>query len=306
MKENIFLAFKNVSLHIISTNPTKKMKRIIIFIISMILPLTAGAQAQINTKKMKINDFTQKITKVVLNGNAFYDTVIKDEIAARWRISPYEFCTLEEFETIKKDDNYYFLMSTFGQFKKETAPGLQFLTLVKGGKGAEKGIDGMLEVVSLPFASAEYPSGREFVFLPAFLDIIQDHTLRSMEKDINGYGGLGNYSINIAKSDDMDIVFAEEDLSSLITESILVTIADKGIIVTDEDEADSFILDYAPATLVSYVAAPSEPVVGSYCYKMLIDSETHTLYYFKKHRITKKAGAGFLPEDLERITAHRR
>ncbi len=293
-------------MHIISTNPTKKMKRIIILIISMILPLTAGAQAQINTKKMKINDFTQKITKVVLNGNAFYDTVIKDEIAARWRISPYEFCTLEEFETIKKDDNYYFLMSTFGQFRKETAPGLQFLTLVKGGKGAEKGIDGMLEVVSLPFASAEYPSGREFVFLPAFLDIIQDHTLRSMERDINGYGGLGNYSINIAKSDDMDIVFSEEDLSSLITESILVNIADKGIIVTDEDEADSFILDNAPATLVSYVAAPSEPVVGSYCYKMLIDSETHTLYYFKKHRITKKAGAGFLPEDLERITAHRR
>ncbi|MBQ2113330.1 MAG: hypothetical protein II194_08950 [Bacteroidales bacterium] len=282
------------------------MKRIIILIISMILPLTAGAQAQINTKKMKINDFTQKITKVVLNGNAFYDTAIKDEIAARWRISPYEFCTLEEFETIKKDDNYYFLMSTFGQFRKETAPGLQFLTLVKGGKGAEKGIDGMLEVVSLPFASAEYPSGREFVFLPAFLDIIQDHTLQSMERDLNGYGGLGNYSVNITKSGDMDIVFAEEDLSDLITESIRLSIADKGITVTDEDEADSFILDNAPGTLVSYVAVPSEPVVGSYCYKMLIDSETHTLYYFKKHRITKKAGAGFLPEDLERITAHRR
>lgn len=282
------------------------MKRIIILIISMILPLTAGAQAQINTKKMKINDFTQKITKVVLNGNAFYDTAIKDEIAARWRISPYEFCTLEEFETIKKDDNYYFLMSTFGQFRKETAPGLQFLTLVKGGKGAEKGIDGMLEIVSLPFASAEYPSGREFVFLPAFLDIIQDHTLQSMERDLNGYGGLGNYSVNITKSSDMDIVFAEEDLSDLITESIRLSIADKGITVTDEDEADSFILDNAPGTLVSYVAVPSEPVVGSYCYKMLIDSETHTLYYFKKHRITKKAGAGFLPEDLERITAHRR
>ncbi len=272
----------------------------------MILPLTAGAQAQINTKKMKINDFTQKITKVVLNGNAFYDTAIKDEIAARWRISPYEFCTLEEFETIKKNDNYYFLMSTFGQFRKETAPGLQFLTLVKGGKGAEKGIDGMLEVVSLPFASAEYPSGREFVFLPAFLDIIQDHTLQSMERDLNGYGGLGNYSVNITKSGDMDIVFAEEDLSDLITESIRLSIADKGITITDEDEADSFILDNAPGTLVSYVAVPSEPVVGSYCYKMLIDSETHTLYYFKKHRITKKAGAGFLPEDLERITAHRR
>ena len=155
------------------------MKRVIIFIISLILPLAAGAQAQINTKKVKISDFTQKITKVVLNGNAFYDTTMKDEIAARWRISPYEFCTLEEFETLKDDDRYYFLMSTFGQFKKETAPGLQFLTLVKGGQGASEGIGEMLEVVSLPFASAEYPSGREFVFLPAFIDIIQNHTLES-------------------------------------------------------------------------------------------------------------------------------
>lgn len=282
------------------------MKRLTIILISLILPLAAGAQAQINTKKMKISDFTQKITKVVLNGNAFYDTAIKDEVAARWRISPYEFCTLEEFETLKNDDSYYFLMSTFGQFRKETAPGLQFLTLVKGGKGAEDGIGDMLEIVSLPFASAEYPTGREFVFLPAFLDIIQNHTLESMEKDINAYGGLSNYSINIAKADDMDIVFSENDLGSLITESFREKTFDEGITVVDEDEADEFILNNAPNTLVSYVVVPSEPVAGSYCYKMLIDSETHTLYYYKKHRITKRTGAGFLPEDIERITVHRR
>ena len=282
------------------------MKRVIILIISLILPLAAGAQAQINTKKVKISDFTQKITKVVLNGNAFYDTTMKDEIAARWRISPYEFCTLDEFETLKDDDRYYFLMSTFGQFKKETAPGLQFLTLVKGGQGASEGIGEMLEVVSLPFASAEYPSGREFVFLPAFIDIIQNHTLESMEKDISGYGGLGNYSINITKAGDMDIVFSEDDLNELVTESLRSRAFDEGITVTDEDEADQYILDNAAGTLVSYVVAPSEPVTGSYCYKMLIDAQTHKLYYFKKHRITKKFGPGFLPEDIGRITAHRR
>jgi hypothetical protein len=282
------------------------MKRVIIFIISLILPLAAGAQAQINTKKVKISDFTQKITKVVLNGNAFYDTTMKDEIAARWRISPYEFCTLDEFETLKDDDQYYFLMSTFGQFKKETAPGLQFLTLVKGGKGASEGIGEMLEVVSLPFASAEYPSGREFVFLPAFIDIIQNHTLESMEKDISGYGGLGNYSINITKAGDIDIVFSEDDLNELVTESLRSRAFDEGITVTDEDEADQYILDNAAGTLVSYVVAPTEPVAGSYCYKMLIDAQTHKLYYFKRHRITNKFGPGFLPEDIERITAHRR
>lgn len=282
------------------------MKKIIIFIIAMILPLAAGAQAQITTKKVKISDFTQKITKVVLNGNVFYDTTLKDEVAARWRVSPYEFCTLEEFEALKGNDQYYFLMSTYGQFRKETAPGLQFLTLVKGGKGADEGIDDMLEIVSLPFASAEYPSGRELVFLPAFLDIIQNHTLESMQKDINGYGGLGNYSINIAKADDMDIVFAEEDLNPLVTDSLREKAFDEGISVMDEDDADEYILNNTAGTLVSYVVAPSEPVIGSYCYKMLIDAHTHQLYYYKKHRITKKSGRGFLPEDIERITTYRR
>ena len=54
------------------------MRKIIIFIISLLLPMAAGAQAQINTKKVKISDFTQKITKVVLNGNAFFDTTFQE------------------------------------------------------------------------------------------------------------------------------------------------------------------------------------------------------------------------------------
>ena len=82
------------------------MRKTITFIISLLLPLLAGAQAQINTKKVKISDFTQKVTKVVLNGNEFFDITFQEEVTARWRISPYEFCTLEEFEQLKNDENY--------------------------------------------------------------------------------------------------------------------------------------------------------------------------------------------------------
>ena len=81
---------------------------------------------------------------------------------------------------------------------------------------------------------------------------------------------------------------------------------DNGIILTDEDDADQYMTDGVPGTLVSYVAIPSEPVAGSFCYKMLIDTQTHKLYYFKRHRIGKKAGEGFLPEDIDRIIASRR
>ncbi len=272
---------------------------------AVMLPLLAGAQAQITTKKVKVGDFTEKITKIVLNGNEFYDTVLKDEISARWRISPYEFCTLEEFEALKSNDQYYFLITASGKFKKESEAGLQFITLVKGGKGAEKGISKMLEVVTVPFASAEYPSGREFNFLPAFLDIIQDHTLASMEKDINAYGGLTNYNANILKSGGMKIVFSMDDLASTVTEEVKQKRFDKKIIVVDEEHADQYMNDNVSNTLVSYVVAPTEAKPGSYCYKMLIDPYSHKLYYFTKHRISKKKGAGFLPKDLTTIATPR-
>lgn len=278
------------------------MKRLIMILAAIILPLAASAQAQIDTKKVKISDFTQKTTKVVLHGNDFYDAILKEEIALRWRISPYEFCTLQEFETLKTNDQYYFLITTLGQFKKETAPSLQFLALVKGGKGAKKSVGNMLEVISLPYASAEYPSGRELIFLPALLDIIQNHTVRSMDSDRDGYMGLSKYSKNIQDSQDMKIVFYEGDINESVDS--LTRNSDPRFIFTDEDSADKYMMDSAPGTLVSYVVAPSEPVIGSYCYKLLINAETHEIYFYRRHKITEKYGAGFLPEDFEFIINH--
>lgn len=57
----------------------------------------------------------------------------------------------------------------------------------------------------------------------------------------------------------------------------------------------------APKSLVSYTVAPYDAKPGSYCYKMLIDSKSNTLYYYKRHRISKKYGPGFLLEDLKQI-----
>lgn len=261
---------------------------------------SAFAQAQIDTKKVKIGDFTQKVTKVVLTGSALFDGVLQDEVAARWRVSPYEFCSLEEFNSLKNSDKYYFLLTTKGQFKKETEPSLQFLTLVKGGNQASKGIDEMLEIVSLPIASAEDPSGRELVFLPVFLNIIQKYTVDSMDKDYSAYAGLGNYTSRISKSEGMNIVFSEDDLDATVTENELA-----GFVVTDEDSADKFVMDNTPNTLVSYVAASSNPVNGSFCYKMLVNAETYELYFYRKHRINAKNGPGFMPYDIRHINISR-
>lgn len=274
------------------------MKKILLFFAFAIMTASAFAQAQIDTKKVKISDFTQKVTKVVLTGSALYDGVLQDEVAARWRISPYEYCTLDEFNSLKGSDKYYFLITTKGQFKKEAEPSLQFLTLVKGGSNASKGIDEMLEIVSMPISSADDPSGREFVFLPVFLTIIQEYTLDSMDRDYSAYLGLSNYTSNISKASEKNIVFSENDIAPNVEMGDCAS-----FIVTDEDSADEMIMNNAQNTLVSYVVAPAEPVNGSFCYKMLIDAQTYELYYYRKHRISAKSGAGFLPYDIRSINA---
>ena len=280
------------------------MRRLLIILAAALLPIFAGAQAQINTKKVKIADFPEKTTKVVLTGNMFYDGSLQDEIVARWTASPYEFCTLQEFEQLKGNDDYYFLLTTKGQFKNEVEPGLMFLTLVKGGKKAE-GIDDMLEIVSLPISSAEDPSGRETVFFPAFLHIIQNYALESTEKDVSAYVGLSNYSLNLPETKDMTIIFSENDLSTEITDDLKNLYFNEGMTITDEDEADGYMADNPGKVVVSYVAVPTDASVGSHCYKMLIDNQSHKLYYFRKHRISKKVGAGFLAEDIKRIASYR-
>ena len=282
-----------------------RMKKFLILIVSVLMPFIASAQAQINTKKMKIADFPQKVTKIVLPGNSFYDSAFQEDASARWRVSPYEFCSLEEFEQIKGNEQYYFLVLTQGQFRKEKEPGLQFLTLVKGGTGAEKGLNEMLEVATVPFAAADEPSGRELVYLPALLDIIQNYAIASIEKDFTNMGGLSNFATSLSKASGMNIIFAAEDLSSEISEAVIESEFDSAMEVMDADEVDEIAASGASNTIVSYVIAPADPIAGSFCYKLLIDANNHELYYFRKHKIGKKFGSGFLAEDIKRITAPR-
>ena len=281
------------------------MKKFLILITAVMLPILASGQAQITTKKAKIADFPNKVTKVVLPGNAFYDGAFQEVISSRWRVSPFEFCSLSEFDKLKGSDQYYFMMLTQGQFKNENEPGLQFITLIKGGADAAKGIDSMLEVVTVPFAAADFPSGRELIYLPALIDIIQNYTMSSIEKDFSNLGGLSAYATNLTKANKMEIVFAEDDLSNEITDADKAAMAEKNISITDSEEVDALADGKGSNTLVSYTVAPEEPVAGSFCYKMLIDTNTHELYYFRKHKISKKLSKGFLSEDIKRITAFR-
>lgn len=269
----------------------------------LLLATDIFGQAQITTRKEKLKDFTSKTTKVVLSGDDFIDESLKESVAATWTVSPYEFCTGEEFQKLKTDGNFYFLMVVKGQFRRESEPGIDLLTLVKGGPEASESIDKMYEVVSFPLRSSEDPSGREFVLLPAFLQIMQNHAAGLTETEMKAYANLGAKDSKKLKV--KRIYFWEEDLAPQVDETTKRSLDEDIIITDDEDKVDEIFSEATVQTVVSYIVAPSEPVNGSVCYKMLIGADDHELYYFKKHKITAKNGKGFLVSDLKAIKSYR-
>jgi hypothetical protein len=285
------------------------MKRIFgIVVLMLVLACSAVApaagQAKINTKKLKIADLATRTTKVVLGSGDFVAGALRDEVSARWRISPYEFCTVEEYNALKESSDYYFLLIARSEEKKYR--GLLTLTLMKGGQPkAEDPQKRPVEVASLPFSSAGFPSGREVVFLPALLDILQDYVAKAMRSDGAGYTGFDIYARQVRKTGIKRIFFSEDDLVPDMDETFRRQYFDEDMVIMSEAEADKAFQDGTYNTLVSYVVAPFDPQDGSWCYKMLIDAGTHELLYFKHHRISVRKWAGFLPEDIKTIFAKR-
>ena len=281
-----------------------KLAIIICLLAGVLLPAEMFGQAQIYTRKEKLKDITAKTTKVVLSGDEMLDEAMKESIAASWTMSPYEFCSMEEFEKIKTSDKFYFLLIVKGQQRKESEPGIDLLTLVKGGEGATKSINDMLEVVTFPLRSATEPSGREFVLLPAFLTIIQDHAQSLISSEVKAYSTLS--AEDTKKLAIKRIYFSKEDFAPQVDDKTIASLDEDIIVEEDEDKVDEVFSDGTYNAVISYVVAPSEPVKGSVCYKLLIGADNHKLYWYKKHRISARSGSGFMPGDLRAITQIRK
>ena len=278
-----------------------KMKRTIILFALLCVSAAAFAQGRVTTRKYLFSDFTDKITKVVMSGNELLDGALRQEVVDQWTASPFEFCPMAEYETLKKSDTYYFLLMTAGQAKGEEAPMVRFLTLEKG--GADKGDNVALrtEVISLPLCPVEGGDGRELVFLPALVKGIQEFTLEAMESEKVAYTGMAWFNGHFdRKGGTKRIYLAREDVSKSVAGKDLEKYLDEDMILCDEDEADKVYTDKTYNTLVSYTVS-----AGTWSYKMLLEADTDTLYFIRKHKVNAKSAPGFLAEDLKRISKKR-
>ena len=247
-----------------------KSRLLHLFVAAVLLACTlpASGQGKIYTRKLRLADFPTKTTQIVLEGNSFLDLALREEIAVHWRISPYEFCSQEEYGRLASSSDYYFL--TLAQEE-----GLAYLILSKGGKEGEKDqLKQAFEVVRMPIASVDDPTGRELVFMGAFLGIIQHFVEQAMISDKTAYGGLS----------------AGNDTKL------------KGKTVwLDPDRADEVYQEGTPDALLGITIAPVQISFNTVCYKMLISADTHELFYYERAKYKGPADGRFTDAEAKRF-----
>jgi hypothetical protein len=277
------------------------MKRLIAFTALLLVTASLFAQGKVTTRKHLFADFTDKITKVVMSGNDLLDGALRQEVVDLWTVSPFEFCSPAEYESLKKSDAWYFLLVTAGQAKGEEEPMVRFLTLEKGGAESGDNIALRTEVISLPLCPVEGGSGRELVFLPALVKGVQDFAVEAMNSEKTAYSGMNWFNGNFDRKGGIKRIYlAREDISESVSEKDRSKYLDEDMILCDEDEADKAYTDRTYNTLVSYTVS-----AGTWSYKMLVEAGTDTVYYIRRHRISAKNAPGFLAEDLKRISRKR-
>ena len=146
--------------------------------------VTGWSQLRIFTRSYMLQDFKSKPTKVVLGGSKDFNSALRQEITSLWTLTPYEFCTEKEYGKQKNNPDCYFL-------HPETEKGIVYLVLSRGGKkNDDDALKRPITIVSLPISGKDDSSGRELIYLPAFISIIQDYAEAAVASEFKAYGGL--------------------------------------------------------------------------------------------------------------------
>lgn len=150
----------------------------------MLVCIASSGQGQVYTKRARIEDFQTRITRVVLTGQDMTDAILKEEITSRWMLSPYEFCTVQQYMADKMSDLYYYIRFTFDN-------DFTYLTVTKGGDPEDASqLKQGFDLVMLPVAPAVMHGGDELLYMPAYIDILQHYIREAQLSEKVAFRGL--------------------------------------------------------------------------------------------------------------------
>jgi hypothetical protein len=252
----------------------------------------------------EIKQFSASKTCIVLEEGQYsaYNTYIKKAVKEFWKITPYEFIEVSEFNVRRLDPGFSFLVLTQTNFGRDKSNSLfNFINLIQGKKVNKLGE--MPEICAVPLSFAGEDDIEYGYKLGAIISFIQKHAqMISDDPSLTGRKYLKFYNKFIPEVHDKIILVKLEDLAPDIAsiEKIKEIYKNKIEIVTEDDIVKA-IENKTPNTLILHKVGPVGDKGSGFCFKMLIGTDDANMYYYNQHLIDKTNPNGLLPADLKRL-----
>jgi len=252
----------------------------------------------------EIKQFKASKTCVVLEDDPFssYNIYIKEAVKACWKITPYEFISVKDFNVRRLNPAYSFLVITQTNFDKDPSHGLyNFLNLLQG-KDVNK-LAEMPEICAIPLSFAGVNDLIYSYKLGAIVSFMQKHAQKiSEDNSLTLRKYLKYYNKNMPDIKNKTILIEQDDLTPQIsTIKKIKAIYSHSIEIVTDDKITKAIEDKTPDTVILHKVGPMGDRDSGFCFIMLIGTDDSELYYYNLHMVDKANPNGLLSDDLKRL-----
>ena len=280
------------------------MKKTLLVISLLFLSVLLIAQAPFPNSN-EIKQFIASKTFVVLEGDQLsaYNVYIKRAMNEYWKITPFEFIDVKDFNIRRSDPSYSFIVLTETNFESDKSNSVfNFINLLQG-KDVEK-LGELPEICAIPLSFAGEDDLEYGYKLGAVLSFMQNHArMISDDPSLTGRRYLRYYNKNIPLVRNKTILVKEEDLApDISTISRIKAIYSGEIEIVPEETIVKAIQEKTPGTLILHKVGPVGERNSGYCFKMLIGADDADMYYYNQHLINKSNPNGLLSADLKRLS----
>lgn len=280
------------------------MKKSILLLLLAIFAVQIQAQITV-APHQDIVKFLKSTTCVVLDDDIFntYNSKIEEAVKNHWKITPFKFITMTEFDQMKKDTAYSFLMRTRMVYDKdEKVVDYSFLSLVLGGKA--KKFAEMPDLCSFPLSYYNVDYDKYDYKLGAVVNFMQNHVKLTFDNpNLSSKNIIQYYNKNVTNIKGKTLYVIKEELAGEVNTVENISKYYKGNvkIVSAEDIQEAINKNDENVVFLHKVGPPADSDKKARCYKLVMGASDAKLYYFDFHMIKNKNVDGFLVSDFKNL-----
>jgi len=249
--------------------------------------------------------FKKSVTCVVMEDDpfSFYNAEIKAAVNKYWKATPVKFITVEEFNVMRNDPAWSFLVLTITNFSNDKSGSTyDFLNLLLGADVDE--LDQLPEFCAIPLCFSGAPEEEYSYKLGLIIRFMEYHAELVMKNpSLSALRYLKYYNKNVPSIKDKTILVRQDDLSPEVNtpEKIAAQYPYK-VMIVDEEEIIRAIEEKQKDVLIVHKVGPEGVKRTGTCMKTLIGTDDAIMYYYDSHMVDSKNASGLLVADLKRLS----